>query len=140
MKIYVSFPMTQAHVEDRQLADAVIHILRGRGIEHYDPRTEPLDQSMEEIQVWDFDQMSCCIGLLCVWSESAPTSGGMMAEIEWARRIFGQRIAIYRPNPNVPISAWTKESARGKIFQQLDQALEELGILSEFKAKEPAHV
>ena len=126
-KTYVSFPMTYATPQDNQLIADTVAQLHRWGVEVYDPRNEPLGLAMPEIQAWDFEQLAVCDNLLAIWSPTAHKSGGVLAELEWARRIFGKKIAVYRPQPTF-ISKWTVATVRGNIFEKLEDAVRFLGI------------
>ena len=132
MRVYLSYPMTNASSADVELRHRVRAHLEGMGVETYDPeRDEPGGLSMREIQEWDYARMGECDALLVIWSNGASSSGGVLAEIEWARRVFAIPVCLYRPYSFLSISPWTLESAGGNVREELVDAVRLLRGLSE---------
>ena len=126
--IYLSFPMTHASEEDNVIINETIVRIERLGVPHYNPRTEPADLTMDQVQLFDFEKMSASgSGQLVIWTPGAHKSAGVIEEMGWARRIFGRKIAVYMPRP-VFMSSWTRATARQKVFETLEPALEYLQV------------
>lgn len=133
MRIYLSYPMTNAIPADVDLRRQVRYELgQMKDIQVYDPEVcEPAGMSMTEIQEWDFERMEECDALLVIWSSSAASSGGVLEEIGWARRIFNIPACIYQPNTHYRISPWTAASVFQNVRSDLKDAVRLLRALAE---------
>jgi hypothetical protein len=128
MKCYISYPISFATREDTGFREFVRdYLTRYPEIETYDPlRDEPEGLPIHALQEHDLEIMGTVDAVLVIWSRAAPSSAGVLAEIEWARRIFNIPVAIYRPDEEVRISPWTVATVEGRVFGVLEEAVAEL--------------
>lgn len=130
MKIYLSYPMSNATVDDKAVRFLMRHFLQNEtALEVYDPEIcEPMGMTMPEMQDYDLTRMAQCQGLLIVWSETTHRSAGVLAEAEWARRIFGIPIVVYKEAAR-ELQPWFAATVRDEVYPSLSAAayrLEEL--------------
>jgi hypothetical protein len=125
LKIYLSYPMRIIAPQDldarRELLQSVQY---DRWIDSFhSPETIDPALPLKEIQDLDFEEMRPCYGVLLVWSRSSHLSSGIVAEVEWARRIFNIPVVIWRSYARRPISPWIAANVGGMAHRDLEGAL-----------------
>lgn len=127
MKIYLSYPMTRAGCDDGPLIQKAREALTGLGVSFYDPALdEPPDAEIDQLQEYDFAQMSTCSLLFVVWSPGARISRGVNAEIEWAARVFNLPIYTWYAAPMYPLEPWTRATLSLHPLSAINSHLEDL--------------
>lgn len=125
MKLYVSFPMTRANTRDLHFRTETLRQLDAMGVSYHNPAAkDERGWSMGDIQEADFQAMSECDAHLVLWSETTYRSHGTLAEMEWARRVFGIPTAVLCQSGSLLASSWAIATARGQVFTNLERAIE----------------
>lgn len=91
---YLSHPMTKATTDEKQFHADFAKRLRENGIPIYDPTDEPKNMTMRQTQNYDFRKLGKAKFMVMLWTETAPDSRGVNAELEWAVRCFNLPILL----------------------------------------------
>lgn len=127
MRLYLSLPMSRANTRDLAFREKIVAALDGAGVSYWNPaEKDERGLTMQQVQELDFAAMQDCNAVLALWSETSYRSNGLLAELEWARRVFSIPAAILCQSSSLLPTPWASATARGHVFTTLTKALESL--------------